>query len=208
MNEIINDGYKHAAMTDEEAAQILKTSSIYLGRRNGKERFYTAMMKAIKALEASGKEIDVLYLCDRNIEGCPKTNCSSKYCSCTTDINHAINFNKYCDFEKKDGSKYLCFAEKHPWIEITSRPGTEEEYQDFLYRGGDCPREDFRVYTSELPEHGQEVLITTSWGDVVIDIFYNDVDSCYFENHEDPDEVIAWMPKPEGFKPEVPDANN
>lgn len=88
------------------------------------------------------------------------------------------------------------------WIPIKMRPGTDEEYEEFS-QYGDCPREDFRVFECQLPDDDQEVLVTTRWGDVCIDIWHRDVDCCYFENNSDDDDVIAWMPKPEGYKSEV-----
>lgn len=87
------------------------------------------------------------------------------------------------------------------WIPIESRPGTEEEYAEFS-KFGSCPRSEFKVYTNEMPEDGQDVLITTKWGTVCEDIYHDDVDANYFEDHDDPDDVIAWMPKPKGYVPE------
>ena len=105
---------------------------------------------------------------------------------------------------EKDFNEILRLAEKaldSQWIPITSRPGTDEEYEAFS-QYGDCPREDFRVFDCPLPDDGQEVLVTTRWGDVCIDTWYRDVDCCYFENNSDDDDVIAWMPKPEPYKKE------
>lgn len=87
------------------------------------------------------------------------------------------------------------------WIPIEQRPGTEEEYAEFS-KFGTCPRSEFKVYTNEMPEDGQDVLITTKWGTVCEDIYHDDVDASYFEDHDDPDDVIAWMPKPKGYVPE------
>ena len=87
------------------------------------------------------------------------------------------------------------------WIPIEYRPGTEEEYAEFS-KFGTCPRSEFKVYTNEMPEDGQDVLITTKWGTVCEDIYHDDVDASYFEDHDDPDDVIAWMPKPKGYVPE------
>ena len=87
------------------------------------------------------------------------------------------------------------------WIPIEHRPGTEEEYAEFS-KFGSCPRSEFKVYTNEMPEDGQDVLITTKWGTVCEDIYHDDVDASYFEGHDDPDDVIAWMPKPKGYVPE------
>lgn len=87
------------------------------------------------------------------------------------------------------------------WIPIKMRPGTDEEYEEFS-QYGDCPREDFRVFECPLPDDDQEVLVTTRWGAVCTDIWYRDVDCCYFEDYSDDDDVIAWMPLPEPYKKE------
>ncbi len=88
---------------------------------------------------------------------------------------------------------------KDGWIPIKMRPGTDEEYEDFS-RYGDCPREDFNVFDSPMPDDDQVVLITTRWGDVCTDIWHRDIDCSWFEDHEDSDDVIAWMPIPEAYK--------
>lgn len=111
-------------------------------------------------------------------------------------------------FLNEHGYAVLFHAEAHheifrdEWIPIKMRPGTDEEYEEFS-QYGECPREDFRVFECQLPEDDQEVLVTTRWGDVCIDIWHRDVDCCYFENNSDDGDVIAWMPKPEGYKLEV-----
>lgn len=52
-----------------------------------------------------------------------------------------------------------------------------------------------------LPEDGEEVILTTEGGFITTDIFCReDNDGCYFENY-DIDEVRAWMPMPEPYKP-------
>lgn len=93
--------------------------------------------------------------------------------------------------------------EYSPWIPFKMRPGTDEEYENFS-QYGDCPREDFRVFDCQLPDDDQEVLVTTRWGNVCIDTWHRDVDGCYFEYNSDDDDVIAWMPLPEGYKKEEP----
>lgn len=85
------------------------------------------------------------------------------------------------------------------WIPIKMRPGTDEEYEKFS-QYGDCPREDFRVFECPLPDDEQKVLVTTQWGNVCTDVWYRDVDCCYFEDNSDDDDVIAWMPLPEAYK--------
>lgn len=84
------------------------------------------------------------------------------------------------------------------WIPIKTRPGTDEEYETFgMY--DDCPREDFRVFDCPLPDDGQEVLVTTQWGNVCIDIWHSDDCGSYFEDNYDDDDVIAWMPMPKAY---------
>lgn len=89
-------------------------------------------------------------------------------------------------------------SEANDWIPIEYRLGTEEEYGDYS-RFGNCPRDEFKVYTNTMPEDGEEVLITTRSGDVCEDIYHDDPECCYFEDHDDPDEVIAWMRKPKAY---------
>ena len=93
------------------------------------------------------------------------------------------------------------------WIPIKMRPGTDEEYEEFS-QYGDCPREDFRVFECPLPDDDQEVLVTTRWGNVCVDIWHREVDCCYFENNSDDDDVIAWMPLPKPYKSEVQDEDS
>lgn len=93
------------------------------------------------------------------------------------------------------------------WIPIKMRPGTDEEYEDFI-KYGDCPREDFIIFECQMPDDEQEVLITTRWGAVCTDIWHREVDCSWFEDHEDIDDVIAWMPKPEGYQSEVQDVSS
>ena len=54
------------------------------------------------------------------------------------------------------------------------------------------------MYDCQMPEDGQEVLVTTRYGDVDTDTFYHD-DGWYFENFCDDDDVLAWQPKPEPY---------
>ena len=92
------------------------------------------------------------------------------------------------------------------WIPIKYRPLTVDEriafadhygieYSDTLEeKAFDCP----------MPEDGQSILISTSWG-VVEDVVDNDIDGegfiCYgLEINGDWDGVDAWMPKPEPYK--------
>ena len=82
------------------------------------------------------------------------------------------------------------------WIPMTTRPMTEEERKHYI-EWSDV--EGAIIFDCELPEDGQEVLIS-SGGYVCVDTFCND-DGCYFEG-VDIDDVDAWMPKPKPFKPQ------
>lgn len=93
-------------------------------------------------------------------------------------------------------------AELDEWIPITFRQADDEEYKEFVERFDDIQREECKVYDCRMPDDGQEVLITTSWGAVCEDTYHADDVLAGFEDHDDPDDVIAWMPKPESYKKE------
>lgn len=86
------------------------------------------------------------------------------------------------------------------WIPIESRPMTEDERLEWSEIGYDIEDEEALIYTSQLPDDGQEVLVCNRYGHVYIDTFYND-EGCYFENNGDMDGIVAWMPKPGPYKP-------
>ena len=76
------------------------------------------------------------------------------------------------------------------WIEIKTRQSTLEEkrqFDDILW-----------MYDCELPKDEQEVLVTTSSGDIE-KTFYT-ADHFVFADYEGPDDLLAWRPLPEGFK--------
>lgn len=77
------------------------------------------------------------------------------------------------------------------WIPIKTRPLTEEEKEEY-------PDYSF-MYDCQLPDDGQEVLVTSSCGYVRLDTFYRD-DGCYFEYYCDEGDVVAWQPLPEPYK--------
>lgn len=84
------------------------------------------------------------------------------------------------------------------WIAVKTRPMTEEEkeyYSEYLSEGNGM------IYDCPLPDDGQEVLITSKYGNVDKTTFYTDCGN-YFEQYEDYDEVIAWQPLPECWKGE------
>lgn len=83
-------------------------------------------------------------------------------------------------------------VEINKWIPIKTRPLTEEERELF----GD--KYDF-MYEGQLPEDGQDVLITHQNGKVYADTFCN-FGTPYFETYCDEGEVIAWQPFPKPYK--------
>lgn len=104
---------------------------------------------------------------------------------------------------EKDFNEILRLAEKaldSQWIPITFRQADDEEYEKFIERFDDIPREECKVYDCRMPDDGQEVLVTTCGGYVCEDIFCADPDYYGFENCSDPDDAIAWMPKPGAYK--------
>lgn len=94
------------------------------------------------------------------------------------------------------------YENENEWIPITFRQATDDEYKEFIRRFDDIPREECKVYDCRMPDDGQEVLVTTCGGYVCEDIFSADPDYYGFENCSDPDDAIAWMPKPKAYKKE------
>ena len=83
--------------------------------------------------------------------------------------------------------------ENSSWIPIKARELTaeeKEEHPDITFMW-DCP----------LPDDAQDVLITTSWGDVKICTFCVDDIGSYFDEMDE-DDVLAWMPLPEPYTKE------
>lgn len=100
-------------------------------------------------------------------------------------------------------------ADKFKWIKIESRPMTEEERKEWSdHIGYDIEYENAIIYTSELPDDGQEVLVCNKWGHVWIDTFSDDPDyGVGFEGNGDMDGIVAWMPKPKPYEPPKEDDN-
>ena len=93
--------------------------------------------------------------------------------------------------------KAIDLMESQPsWIPVTYHKITEEERKREGY-----PEEWDYIYDGELPKNGQETLITTCFGRVALDTYYND-DESYWESYSDFDDVKAWMPKPAPYKEE------
>ena len=86
----------------------------------------------------------------------------------------------------------MIYEEKIIWHEISVRPPTEEEIEEYKETG------DYEIcYMIDgiMPDDGQEILIVTKWG---VDTDVCGIDEGYYlENRGDWDDVIAWaeMPK-------------
>jgi hypothetical protein len=77
----------------------------------------------------------------------------------------------------------------------------EEEKHYSKYTGYD--EEDFdTMLDCPLPEDGETVLITDRLGNVEVDTFFTDNDSCYFECNCNMEDVIAWQPLPKPYEPQ------
>lgn len=84
------------------------------------------------------------------------------------------------------------------WIEIKTRPLTEEEKAYYSQSEYYNYAEPTFIYDCELPNCEQEVLITTRGGFLEKTLFCDDC-GCYFEQFEDEDVVVAWMPLPDKY---------
>ena len=88
------------------------------------------------------------------------------------------------------------------WIPLTTEPMDEKERLEWSKkRGYDIGDDEALIYTSQLPEDGQEVLVCGRYGKVWIDKFENDPDyGCWFEENGDMDGIVAWMPLPKPYR--------
>lgn len=87
------------------------------------------------------------------------------------------------------------------WNPITYRPMTEEEVKRVeTYFGLPLDEKDKKCFSCPMPEHGQEILISTKWG-VSKDICLYDCDEGFsLDERGDWEDVDAWMPLPEPYK--------
>jgi len=86
------------------------------------------------------------------------------------------------------------YEEKIIWHEITKRPPTKEEDEEFERIWGEACA---YVFDCEMPEDGQEILVATKWGvDTDICSVCNGIDL----EGKDIEDVLAWaaMPKYKG----------
>ena len=86
--------------------------------------------------------------------------------------------------------------EAEEWHPVKLREMTEEEKERLaeIYQST-------QIYDCDLPDPGEEVLITTKYGTVSVDAFFSDEqDGAYFENYCCEDEVLAWRRLPKPYK--------
>lgn len=82
------------------------------------------------------------------------------------------------------------------WIPVETRDLTAEEIEELMKAIDIIDSDDIEhwCYCCPLPDDNQDVLVTTHYG-VTTTTFYNDnVYGAYFEDYEDRDDVLAWMP--------------
>ena len=96
------------------------------------------------------------------------------------------------------------------WIPITSRPMDDEERIEWSEKlGYDIEYDDAIIYTSQLPDDGEEVLTCNLYGDIRIDTFVNDPDyGCCFDENGDMDGIVAWMPLPKPYREKMQEAED
>lgn len=89
------------------------------------------------------------------------------------------------------------------WIPLKTRPMDEDERKEWSEKLG-YKLEDYEaiIYTSPLPEDGQNVLICLRNGHIVTDTFEQDDAGCYFIDYGEMDGVVAWMPLPKPWEGE------
>ncbi len=76
------------------------------------------------------------------------------------------------------------------WVKIKERRLTDEERESY-------GEEYDYIMNCKVPSNGEEVLVTTSDGYVMMDIYSDG----YFENNPNPGDLLAWMPLPKPYKP-------
>jgi len=100
-------------MKPEESIRLLKAAQLMLlGKDNQPiSDLYYALQDGVDAIEEKSRTVKVLYLCDKNKPDCEKTMCGEEFCCRTTDVNHAINFEKVTD---EDTGEIVAYVEKKP----------------------------------------------------------------------------------------------
>ena len=191
-------------MTREEAIEILKAHHMWTGepqeiidvRKENK-----ALEMAIQALSQeptvtlTDEPMTMVYptiVCDDAVSRDAVNNLQKYRYNCGDTSITCVSLksiNELPSVTQKSGS----------WIALVARPMTNEEREYYSEQLDYCDG-DAAIYNCPLPEEGQEVLITTCTGGVLIDTFFNDCDGCGFEGY-DIEDVKAWMPLPKPYDP-------
>lgn len=82
------------------------------------------------------------------------------------------------------------------WVKMKTRLLTEQELAELVEKFGEAPAKE--CCDCDLPESGEEVLITTQSGYVTTDIFYNDDDAGVFFESREIEDIKAWAHMPKG----------
>ncbi len=104
-------------------------------------------------------------------------------------------------FDRSGNNTVIKFEPK--WIVFETRPMDEEERRYYSEQYGFGLADDEAViYCSQMPDHGQEVLVCNKYGQIWIDTFDDDPDyGVGFETNGDMDGLVAWMPLPKPYEP-------
>ena len=91
------------------------------------------------------------------------------------------------------------------WIPVKYRPMTAEERkrfeEEYIY-GYELEDDEALMFDCEMPEDGQEILVSCRYGRVDEDICQYDGEFYGLEGNDDWDGIIAWMPLPEPYREE------
>ena len=88
--------------------------------------------------------------------------------------------------------------ERNVWIPVKWHNITEEEREREGY-----PEDWLVCLDCQMPDDGQEILITDKYGYVSEDTCYQDEGFSLDSGKDWIDDVVAWMPKPEPYKEEA-----
>lgn len=139
------------------------------------------------------------FSCDpENADYCKKRGCQD-FCHHTLNPDAAKNFDLISDQPTR--KKYF-ENQKSGWIPVVTRPMTEDEYKEYEENVGWLDESDRYLFVGQMPEDGQEILISTKYG-VSFDMCLYDPEYGYgLDNHDDWDGVLAWMPLPKPYEKE------
>ena len=87
------------------------------------------------------------------------------------------------------------------WIPVKTRPMDPEEQVEWEERlGVILTKEEAVIFTGEMPEDGQEILICSKYGHVTVDQCINDEYGLGLESNGDWDCITAWVALPDPYK--------